>query len=279
MPDLARLQVPQLDLLIVTAGRERPAIGRNRHGIERVAVTLERADEFSILRVPQRRLAEDRRLARRGREEFSICGKGQGVHLSAQATQRANHLPHLGRKQFHLAVSRDGDELQRGREGHRLNRPARRHRGRNLRQDEFAPDRLVGFGWRKRARVDPAFEHGDFIGREFRALAGRHEFLFPIALDAGDDGFHQQAVRAFARQHRWTGLPALHQRLERFEHQLALGILCRMAIQAVLEKNRIDGGVVVRRGTARRQGRKDEHVQQPGKKQASGKGVHSVGAH
>ena len=59
-------RVPQFDFLVVASGGERLAVGRNRHGVECVAVAFERPDQFAVVDGPLPYFTEKARFTRGG---------------------------------------------------------------------------------------------------------------------------------------------------------------------------------------------------------------------
>ena len=94
------------------------------------------------------------------------------------------------------------------------------------------------------AGLDPGSNNGDFFRGEFLALAGRHDFLFAVFFEATFDHLNEQTVGAVAGADCCPDFTAFHQGLETFQHELSLGILCGVAIQAMRTEDVIHGGVI-----------------------------------
>src|SRR6266850_7693132 len=94
------------------------------------------------------------------------------------------------------------------------------------------------------AGLDPVSNCGDFFRAKFLALAGRHDFLFAVFLEATFDHLNEQTIGAVARADCCPDFTAFHQSLETFQHELALGVFCGVAIQAMGTEDVIHGGVI-----------------------------------
>ena len=109
------------------------------------------------------------------------------------------------------------------------------------------------------AGLDPGSNCGNFFGSKFLALAGRHDFLFAVFFEATFDHLNDQTIGALAGKDRGAELTAFHQGFEIFQDELAFGIFCGMAIQAMGIEDSIYRGVIdFRLGGFCAQGGEDE---------------------
>ena len=249
---LAGFDVPQLDFLIVTPGRERFAVGQNRQRVNRVFVPLEDVKQIAIAKVPLPHLAKQSGVAAAGKEESAVRGESDGIDVAAMTLQRAHDGARLGRAKLDLAITREGEELFRGRVGDRTDGLPRRDLGFDSRDDEFLRFEVNGwFG----AGVNPGFDQRDLRRLELVAFARRHDFLFAVLLEFPFDHAHQKALVALAGNDDRAALAAFHQQIKRFHDQFPFRLGRAVAIEAMFREDRFDQGGVIRGRRGRVQSR------------------------
>ena len=181
--------------------------------------------------------AEETRLARGGEELRTVGGEGERGDVAAMAGQRARGRVRRGVEQFDFAVASGGEEFRARRMGERGDG----FRGRDFRRKlrDVQRERDGGCGGFC-AGVDPRFNQRDFSRFQMLLLSGRHELVLALLARAAFEKFHEPAVGAFAGDNRRAGVAAFEQRGVGFEHEAALGVLGRVAVEAVLLEERGD---------------------------------------
>ena len=118
----------------------------------------------------------------------------------------------------------------------------------DLRQRRDQVGRLLLRGGRWRSGIDPLLDQRDLFGFEMLLLARRHKLVLARLPAAAFEKLHEPRVIRVARDDGLPIFPALHERGECLQIELAIRIVLAVAVDAMLLEQRRDFRGVVDRG-------------------------------
>ena len=221
--------IPQLGLLIIAPRRQRLPIRRKRERVNHVAMPRESARHFRARDIPLPHLALDRILAGCRKKLRAIRRPHERVHRAAMPVELLHRKLRDRVHEFHRAPAPDRHELRLRRKCERIHRRARRDFRRDLRK---LHDLAAHLALRRLcARINPLHKFLHLVRRQLVALSRRHESFLPVLRHLAAQIFHQQALRRFPRDERRTALAALQNVRMFLQHQLAIRIIRRVAVE------------------------------------------------
>ena len=228
--------VPELDRLVVAAGRQGVAVGRELGVVENVLVALEPArHDRPVLDLPDRRHAPQARDTRRRHQQRAVAAEMHGRDLAGEVVE------HAERRLFRTArpaVRCRATEASRAMASHRPSREASSAvTGRTFACDSIRgttrasrsagrPPRAFGSG------VDPRLQQRDLLGWARLALRGHRRLRQTREL-----ADHPAGRRVAGAEHRTTLRPFEKRRVA-LERELPLTLLVVVAAAAILDEDR-----------------------------------------